>query len=431
MSLLPTVSYPKLRAVDVRPHHQNGQTYYLLRDPLQLTDSHLLVPQEFGPLLAMLDGTRDAHGMSRLFRFRYGLPIDPAQINSLVAALDDALLLENTRYLSAREKMRSTYRAAPFRRSTLAGTAYPAHPDQLATLLDDYLAQVAEPARPDHADAQPPTESPTTGAPSCGVLSPHIDFQRGGLAYAQVWQEAARAARAADLVILFGTDHCGTDPFTLTRQHYATPYGTLPTPFAMVDALADSIGPEDAYAGELRHLGEHSLDLVAVWLHHMRRGKPVELVPILVGGVHAYLETKTHPDDDALVNGVLATLAEVTRNRTVLVVASGDMAHVGPAFGGKPLNESRRATLRAADEELFAHMMAGDRRGFFESIRQVNDRNNVCGITPIYLTMRLLELMGGPIRGHRVAYAVCPADNANTSVVTVGGVVFHHEIPAA
>ena len=103
------------------------------------------------------------------------------------------------------------------------------------------------------------------------------------------------------------------------------------------------------------------------------------------------------------------------------VIASGDLAHVGPAFGGGPLNDDGRMAVHAADEELILQMQAGNADGFFESIRRVRDRNNVCGVSPIYLTLRLL---GEPL-GERAGYAICPADEQNTSAVSVCGMVFH------
>ena len=410
MTSLSTASYPKLRAIDVRTHTQDNQAYYLLRDPLQLTDQQLLVPQSLGPLLALCDGTHEASSLSGAFQLRYGVRIDPIQVQYLIEALDEALLLENDRFTRACQAARDAYRRAPCRTPALAGPSYPDDPERLAKMLNSYLANTVDKA---------------TSTAYRGLLSPHIDYQRGGPVYAQVWHDAAAAARAADLVILFGTDHTGGDPFTLTRQHYATPYGILPTPFELVDELAAGIGEEAAYAGELRHCGEHSLELVAVWLHHMRGGTPVELVPILVGGMHRHIVDETDPADDPLISHVLDTLAEATRGRRVLGVASGDMAHVGPAFGGDPLNFASRATLKRADDDLLQQMVAGDTAGFFSAIRRIEDRNNVCGVTPIYLTMRLLEQMAGPIRGQQVAYDTCPADEANTSVVTISGVLLH------
>ncbi len=134
-----------------------------------------------------------------------------------------------------------------------------------------------------------------------GLLSPHIDYGRGGEVYAQIWKRAALAAREAELVILLGTDHYGSDLFSLTRQNYATPYGVLPTDTEIVDRLAAAIGEDAAYAGELRHRGEHSLELVAVWLHHMRAGKPVPLVPILTGSFHPFMEDGIEPQDDETI----------------------------------------------------------------------------------------------------------------------------------
>jgi AmmeMemoRadiSam system protein B len=52
----------------------------------------------------------------------------------------------------------------------------------------------------------------------------------GAAVYADVFRAAVPAIQSAELVIIFGTDHFGGQaPFTLTRQHFATPLGVLPT----------------------------------------------------------------------------------------------------------------------------------------------------------------------------------------------------------
>ena len=65
-------------------------------------------------------------------------------------------------------------------------------------------------------------------------------------------------------------------------------------------------------------------------------------------------------------------------------------------------------------------MCAGDVEGFFGAIRRDGDRRNVCGLAPIYLTLRVLS----PVEGERVAYDRCPADQNGTSLVSICGVVF-------
>lgn len=157
----------------------------------------------------------------------------------------------------------------------------------------------------------------------------------------------------------------------------------------------------------------------------MRNGQPCEIAPILTGGFHHYINNGARPTQDALIQGVINTLAEHCQQRNVLIVASGDLAHVGPAFGGRSLNAASRERLRRDDERLLEQMQQGDTEGFFAEICRVKDGNNVCGVSPIYLTMRLLEALYGSVRGAQVSYATCPADAHDTSVVTVGGVLFH------
>jgi hypothetical protein len=152
-----------------------------------------------------------------------------------------------------------------------------------------------------------------------------------------------------------------------------------------------------AYAGELRHRGEHSLELVAVWLHHMRAGQAAAVVPILTGSFHPFMVNGETPSSDPTIAAVLDVLRAAMAGRRTLIVASGDLAHVGPAFGGAPLDGAARRVLRRADDELIAAMRAGDAGQFFGAIRQVQNANNVCGVAPLYLTLRLL----GESRGER------------------------------
>jgi len=402
---------PKLRLVDIRPQPHNGQPYYLLRDPLHLSDRMLYLPPAIAAVLAFVDGATPPDGIAAAFRRHYDIPISVETVEQLLGALDEAYLLDNDRASAALEAARAEYRAAPSRPPAIAGQGYPGDPDELHEYLEKLLAGARQ---------HPHRGQPAQPTPVFGLLSPHIDYQRGGSVYAQVWDRAADAVSQADLVVMFGTDHFGGDPFTLTRQSYATPYGILPTATQIVDRLAAVIGEEAAYAGELRHRSEHSLELVAVWLHHLAGRRPIEVVPILVGGFHSYITNGHQPWHDPLPESVIATLRAATAGRRAVVVASGDLAHVGPAFGGAPLDDTARRALRVADQELIGHMAAGDADGFFRAIHRVRDRNNVCGVAPIYLMLRLL----GAVEGTPIGYAVCPADDTDTSVVTVGGMVF-------
>lgn len=406
MSSTDSYPLPKLRPVESTPVQQGGKYYILLRDPLRLAEQQIIIPQGIAAVLALCDGTRDANALSASLAVRFGQKVSVSEIEQLISALDDVCLLENDRFLEAKEGAILEYLQAPFRKPVLAGISYPSEPDILRDLLQDHL---------DHHKTTPEAD------PIRGILSPHIDYSRGAPVYAQVWGRAEETVREANLVVILGTDHFGEDnPLTLTRQNYATPYGILPTATALVDELAAGIDERIAFNGELYHKAEHSIELALVWLHHIREGKPCEILPILCGSFERFFKGEIPPGEDSLLQRFNKILKSATADRSTLVVAAGDLSHVGPAFGGHPLDFMGRARLKAADQELIERMGVGDGDGFFESVRLIEDRNNVCGVPPIYLTLQLLS----PVEGEMVAYDLCPADPQGTSVVSICGVLF-------
>jgi AmmeMemoRadiSam system protein B len=170
----------------------------------------------------------------------------------------------------------------------------------------------------------------------------------------------------------------------------------------------------------LHHAGEHSIELAAVWLHHVRDGRPVELVPILCGSFFHFIQTPYEPAQDPVFERALSALREVLAGRRTLVVAAADLAHIGPAFGDpRPVDFMGRAQLATDDDALIETICHGDAEGFYHRIEAERDRRNVCGLAPIYLTLRLLE----ETKGERAGYDRCPADQNNTSWVSVCGVV--------
>jgi len=367
----------------------------------------VILPQQLAPLLALCDGTRDAGGLRASLMVRYGVRVSVSVLEGVLAALDEALLLDNDRFTLACERALAEYRQAPFRQPSCAERSYPADAGDLREMLQRFLDE--------SADVAPMPNGWR------GLVSPHIDYARGGPVYARVWKRAAEMVKAADLAVLFGTDHFGgAGRITLTRQHYATPFGTLPTARGVVDALAQAVGPEAAFAEELHHRVEHSIELAVVWLHYIRDGQPCEVVPILCGSFSHFIAGQTDPAQDRTIGALIEALQRATEGRQTIVVAAADLSHVGPAFGGQPLDLVGRARMQATDDEMLARVCAGDAEGFFQVLRRNGDRTNVCGLPPIYLALRALE----PVRGEQVAYDRCPADGNGTSFVSICGIVF-------
>lgn len=399
---------PRLRPLELKWVQDGAEQLLFMRDPAGIAPQSVLVPTFVALLLSLCDGERDLAGIRAAFELRTGQPITIDRVRDVLRQLDEALFLDSPRFRSARDALIREYREAAFRPPTLAGRVYPSEPSSLLDELKNYGPRDQAPSE----NALPQLR---------GIVSPHIDYQRGGPIYAATWQRAAEAVQAADLVVVFGTDHCGgLGKVTLTRQNYATPLGVLPTALDVVDALAEAIGPDDAFSEEIHHRNEHSIELATVWLHSVRRSGVPQVVPILCGSFHHFSTGEADPATDATFARVLDALATATAGRRVLAVAAADLAHVGPAFGDDaPYRDDDRRRLAEKDEILLQAICDGDANGFFAQLRAEQDSRRICGLPPIYLMLRYL----GRCHGEVVGYDQCPADPEGGSLVSIGGVL--------
>ncbi|HEY7293878.1 MAG TPA: AmmeMemoRadiSam system protein B [Dehalococcoidia bacterium] len=395
---------PRLRPLEIKRLRQDGHEYFYLRDLLSLSGEELLVPLELGPALALLDGEHDLPVIRARCLLSAGLDISPADLVELVRRLDAALLLEGERVERVKRAVLEAFRGAPCRPAALADRVYPGEAAALHGQLMAFELRAEQAAAPE--------------AEVVGVLSPHIDYARGGPVYAAGWRQAQRAACAAKRVIMLGTDHAGSGGrLTLTRQQYATPFGTLPTDLELVDALEAALGVERAFDEELHHRNEHSIELASVWLHHARGGEPVSVLPLLCGHPGPFLGSGSL-DGDGLA-GVLDILSRVVADGALVVVA-GDLAHVGPAFGDmQPFGPAERAAVQAADRAALAACSDGV-EALLREVGRIEDRYRICGLTPLAVALAIMP----PVRLQLAAYAQCPADEIGASFVSVASGCF-------
>ena len=418
--MIDDTALPRLRALDVKRVAHDGAEYFYLRDPLELVEHQLLVPAALAPLLVLLDGTRSLSRVRVELLLRFGVPLDPDHLAQLVRTLSQACLLDDEVYAAALHRARETYRAAPFRTPALAGRVYPPDPDELTALLRGFEEQAGA------------TEGDGDGI--VGLISPHIDYARGAPVYAALWRRAAPALRAADVVVIFGTDHSGSPgALTLTRRPYATPWGVLPVDTGAVDAMAAALGEDAAFAEELHHRTEHSVELVAVWLHHVRDRLPCPVIPILCGHPAPLLKSEgrglkaEEPPPSVLsaqssvlpAGAALSALRRSLAGRRVVAVAAADLAHVGPAFGDpEPFSRLAKGRVRLADEELLAACDRGP-EAVLAAVGRVKDRYRICGLSPIALTLAFT----GPATLDLTGYDQCPADDTAGSIVSIAGAI--------
>ncbi len=401
---------PKLRNIQVTHEHDYGPSVVVLSDPMGLTERAVAFPRNLLPLLQLCDGTRDLATLRSSMELRTGVQLGSDYLEKLVAVLDEALLLESDYFERVYADTLRSYREAPARPPVMMGTVYQENPRWVErTFAEHFDALPAEKREPVAVDRVR------------GLVSPHIDYQRGGPVYAEVWQKAAQAARESEIVVILGTNHCyGERLITLTRQSYATPWGKLSTAAEVVDALAAELGEDAVFAEELSHRKEHSVEAAAVWLHYLLRERPCRIVPVLCGSFHRFVESGGDPAQDEELTRFVDRLRANCPGERCLVVAAGDLAHVGPAFGdAHGIGPDDRQRLEVFDRELIQAIANGDANGLFGAVRRDKDRYRVCGLSPIYLALRLL----GDAKGEPAGYVQCPADTASTSFVSICGVL--------
>jgi AmmeMemoRadiSam system protein B len=335
-------------------------------------------------ILGLFDGQHSLLDIQEAYVRRFGTLLFREELLEVIRTLDEHLLLDSPRFANHKKEVEETFRRATIRNSLLAGKSYAAEPEALRQQLDEYF----------DTGASPESASPGTPAASvAGLVVPHIDFARGGPCYAQGYRELAGGPRADRWVIL-GTVHAPISrAFALTRKDYDTPLGKAETDQRFMDHFLALVG--DGYlADECSHRAEHSVEFQAVFLRHAAPpGSPVRIVPILCGSFDRFVEGRRSPREDeemgAFTDALRETLAAVG-GRTV-VIASADLAHVGPRFGDpQPVTPGQLREVRDADREMLATVEAGDAEGFFRLVARDGDRRRICGLPPIYTMMQVL-----------------------------------------
>ena len=401
-------SHPKLRLVEPRWVDHQNQRYLYLHDPMGLSQNPILVPQQLAPVLALCDGERDIAGIRSAVLLRTGMPLTPEHITELVQELDKAYLIENGQYQVELASRLTKYREARYRPASHAGGVYPPGANDLTKAFHEYSKTVSK-------DLEPLPES----ANIIGMLCPHIDYARGHATYAQLFHRAAPAIQDVELAIILGTDHYGgLGSITPTRQSYRTPHGVLETDTEIVDGLANVLGEDVAFDEEIHHTSEHSIELASVWFHHFIGGRDCKMVPILLGSFHHFVVGESDPKDDEQLSSAIQYLKDATAGRKTLVIAAGDLAHVGPAFGdSEALDDDAKRLLASRDEKSIDDILAGDADGFFQRSKEEGDSRKICGLSPIYMMLKQI----GATSGEFLGYDQCPADADNGSVVSIAG----------
>jgi AmmeMemoRadiSam system protein B len=370
--------------VEVFPARVSGHEVLCLRDPQQYCEAVVYVPAQAASILGLFDGQHSLLDIQAAFARRFGSLLFREQLLEVIQSLDEHLLLDSPRFAARRAEVEEGFRRARSRTAWLAGRSYSLEPGALRQQLDGYFTAAEGPG------ATPPSPS---AAGLVGLVVPHIDFTRGGPCYGWGYREL-EGAPPVDRWVILGTVHAAIErAFALTRKDFETPLGIVQIDQEFLDRLL-AVGGSLYLEDELAHRGEHSIEFQAVFLRHRTpSASPVRIVPILCGSLHRFVEDRRSPGQEQGIQRFVAALRDTmaTLGGRTVVVASADLAHVGPRFGdSRPITPGQLREVEDADREMLAAVESGDAEAVFHAVARDGDRRRICGLPPIYTAMRIL-----------------------------------------
>lgn len=369
-----------------------GRLLFRLEDMAGLCDKAVLLSPEAYFIAASLDGKSEASDIQASFARAFARRLlASSDIDQVVRALDENLFLDTPRFKEHLEKLKQEYARLPRRPAALAGLGYPSEAGELSAALDGFF----EPPGPGRTPA-------TTAGELVGLVSPHIDFKRGGAAYAWAYREILSRG-LSDLYVVLGVAHAGSgSPFVLSLKDYETPFGPAEVDRDLAQALRLA-SPVDIAEQEILHRGEHSIEFQAVWLMHLARrlGRPLRILPLLCSSL---AEGEPEPSEAAL--GVLRALEGLLRGYRgrVTLLAGADLAHVGPRFGDAQPASQLMGWVEAEDKRSLERVLAKDSEGFYESVMKDGGKRRVCGLGALYAFTWLLKRLHPKAQGKILRY---------------------------
>ena len=381
---------PCLRYVEVFPFADDkGRPLFGLRDPQHISSQILCVSPDVAHALQFLDGTRTLEEIRSEYQRRYNKDFPADHLRQVVRTLDESYFLDNDSFRRYLTKLVESFRQAEIREAFHAGNSYSKDAVDLRNSITAFFSGPDGPGLPDGALSE--REIPA-------IIAPHIDLRIGGHTYAWAYKTLAEAKKP-DVVIVLGTGHSGLrNLFSLTRKRFATPLGELEIDSEFVDRLT-TLYPYDLFSEELAHRTEHTIEFQVLFLQ-LLFGSGVSLVPILCS--FAYTMARDGNPAQAIRQFTEALRMAIRQDgRRICLVASADLAHVGPRYGDKEgFDGERLEKIKEEDREMLAYVEKVDADGFLDYIVREGDRRRICGLSPIYTMLKVLEARKGTVLSH-------------------------------
>ena len=129
-------------------------------------------------------------------------------------------------------------------------------------------------------------------------------------------------------------------------------------------------------------------------------GSGVSLVPILCSFAYSMVREGNTAE---IIRRFTEALQMAIRQdgRRICLVASADLAHVGPRYGDREgFVGERLERVKEGDREMLAYVEKVDADGFLDYIAREEDQRRICGLSPIYTMLKVLDARRGKVLSH-------------------------------
>jgi len=387
---------PKLRSnLIALPVEYAGRKMILFQDPERWCEELVFFPAEIAPIIQYFDGMHTLRDIQEKLMREIGELVMSDFIEKIARDLDSHLLLDSERFRNHIAQLKKEWSELKVRPPVLAGTSYPAEKEELKKFLDEFYTSPEGPGQVGENQSDKLR----------GIVAPHIELKDNGSVYARAYKSLYEQSQA-EVFLILGTGHFQTeDLLVFCEKDFQTPLGIAETDRDFIQKVRAKM-KKKSQLGDFSHRREHSVELQVIFLQHLLEGKrEFKIVPALLGSFQIFLELGISPKDDPLFADYLNALKEVIAeyDKKLCIIASADLAHLGPRYGDRELYAPiREEEIKEDDQKMLNHLLQGDAEGFFQEIARIKDRRRICGLAPIYTSFKLLE----PARAELLKWSV-------------------------